>query len=380
MTKEKDMRSESMNATERMECAIGLEKPDRVPIWPDVTTAAAAGLTGQKNWVAAEEGFDAQQDLELRFFDEYGGWDGANPALTPEVFTAGGFKVQKPTEESPEIQFLESDYTKYEDYEIIAEIGWLGFAKEHLIQRVSDITTPGEYDELFAEVIRGTIRAVSEYRKRGAFVLYPQPNNHPFFTLSLSRSMVKFTEDLFYRPEMVERALEKMTDEFISFGLSLCQQTGIKIMKTVEERAGAFFYPLEIFERFWWPYTRRIVEAFWSEGIKISFHLDTCWDKNISYFKELPRGSAILEFDGTTDIFAAKEQLRNHLCIASDVHPTLMSVGTAEEVAAYCRRLIDEVGGDGGHILSTGCGLPAAARRENFIAMLETGRTYELSK
>ena len=25
-------------------------------------------------------------------------------------------------------------------------------------------------------------------------------------------------------------------------------------------------------------------------------------------------------------------------------------------------------------------GLPAAARRENFVAMLETGRTYELSK
>ena len=118
------MRAESMSSTERVECAISLEKPDRVPIWPDVTTSAAAGLTGQKNWEAALQGFDAQQDLELRFFDEYGGWDGASPALTPEVFTCGGFKVMKPTEESPEIQFLESDYTKYEDYEIIAEIGY----------------------------------------------------------------------------------------------------------------------------------------------------------------------------------------------------------------------------------------------------------------
>jgi uroporphyrinogen-III decarboxylase len=88
----------------------------------------------------------------------------------------------------------------------------------------------------------------------------------------------------------------------------------------------------------------------------------------------------MIELDGTTDIFAAKEQLRNHLCIASDVHPTLMSLGTPEEVAAYCRKVIDEVGGDGGHILSTGCGLPAAAKKENFIAMLETGKTYELSK
>jgi uroporphyrinogen-III decarboxylase len=374
------MRSETMSATERMECAINLEKPDRVPIWPDVTTSAAAALTGQKNWEAAQQDFDAQQDIELKLFDDYGGWDGANPALTPEVFTAGGFKVKKPTEESPEIQFVESDYTKYEDYETIAEIGWLNFVKEDLVYRVSDIKTPDEYDRLFAEVISGTIRGISEYQKRGAFVLYPQPNNHPFFTLSLSRSMVRFTEDLFYRPDMVEKALAKMTEEFISFGLSLCKDTGIKIMKTVEERAGAFFYPLDIFERFWWPYTRQIVDAFWSEGIKISFHLDTCWDKNIPYFKQLPRASAILELDGTTDIFAAKEQLRNHLCIASDVHPTLMSLGKPEEVTAYCKRLIDEVGGDGGHILSTGCGLPAAAKKENFTAMLETGRTYELSK
>jgi hypothetical protein len=139
MMKEKDMRSESMSATERVKCAINLEKPDRVPIWPDVTTSAAAVLTGQKNWEVADRGFDAQQDLELRFFDEYGGWDGANPALTPEVFTAGGFKVQKPTEESPEIQFLESEHTKYEDYEVIAEIGWFEFVRDQLIYRVSHI-------------------------------------------------------------------------------------------------------------------------------------------------------------------------------------------------------------------------------------------------
>jgi uroporphyrinogen-III decarboxylase len=192
--------------------------------------------------------------------------------------------------------------------------------------------------------------------------------------------MMKFTEDLFYRPKMVEKALSKMTEEFISFGIGLCKDTGVSIMKMAEERAGAYFYPLAIFERFWWPYTEQIVDAFRSEGIKISCHLDTCWDKNIPYFKKLPRGSAILELDGMTNIFAAKEQLRNHLCIASDVHPALMSLGKPEDVAAYCKKLIDEIGGDGGHILSTACSLPPAAKKENFIAMLETGRKYELSK
>lgn len=374
------MRSETMNAIERVECAINLEKPDRVPIWPDVTTSAACALTGQKFWEIANQGFDAQQDAELRFFDEYGGWDAANPALTSEAYTVGGFKVKKPTDSSPEVQFLEGEYTTYEDYEIIAEVGWFTFVSDHLVYRISDIKNKDGYNALFAEVINGTLRAIAEYKKRGAFIFYAQPNNHPFFTLSLSRSMVKFTEDLYYRPAMVERALKKMTEEFISFGVGLCKDAGVQIMKMAEERAGAFFYPLTIFERFWWPYTEQIVDAFWAEGIKISFHLDTCWDKNIPYFKRLPRKSAILELDGTTDIFAAKEHLRNHACIASDIHPALMSLGKPEEVAAYCKRLIDEIGGDGGHILSTACSLPAAAKKENFMAMLETGRTYELSK
>jgi uroporphyrinogen-III decarboxylase len=374
------MRSETMTSIERMECALNLEKPDRTPIWPDITTSAACSLTGQKFWEVASKGYQAQQDAEFRFFEEYGGWDAANPALTPEVYTAGGFRMKKPTKDSPEVQFIEGEDTKYEDYEIISEIGWSNFVSEHLIYRISDIKNKAEYDMLFADVINGTISAIDEYRKRGVYIYYAQPNNHPFFTLSLSRSMVKFTEDLYYRPAMVEKALKKMTTDFIEFGIGLCKAANVTIMKMAEERAGAFFYPLSIFERFWWPYTEQIVDAFQAEGIMISFHLDTCWDKNIPYFKKLPRKSAILELDGMTDIFAAKEVLRNHICIASDVHPTLMSLGKPEDVAAYCKRLIDEVGGDGGHILSTACSLPAAAKKENFKAMLETGKTYELSK
>jgi len=373
------MRSETMNSIERVACAINLEKPDRVPIWPDITTSAAAALIGEKCWEVAHQGFDAEQDVEISLFDEYGGWDAANPALTADVFRLGGCKVIKPTEGSPEIQFLEGEWTKYEDYEIITEIGWLNFVTDHLITRISDIGKGG-YEKLYGEVINGTLRGIAEYQKRGAFVLYAQPNNHPFFTLSLARSMIKFTEDLYYRPEMVEKALQKMTDEFIEFGLGLCEAANLKIMKLVEERAGAAIYPLKVFERFWWPYTRKIVDAFHSRGIMLTIHLDTCWDKNISYFKQLPRKSAMIELDGTTNIFAAKEQLRNHMCIASDIHPALMSLGKPEEVSAYCEKLIDEIGGDGGHILSTGCGLPAAAKKENFRAMLETGRNYELSK
>jgi uroporphyrinogen-III decarboxylase len=203
---------------------------------------------------------------------------------------------------------------------------------------------------------------------------------HPFFRLSLGRSMVKFTEDLYYNPDKIDKALKTMTREFIDTTINSSKMFDNDIALVVEERAGGFFYPPKVFERFWWPYTAEIVDALWSEGIVTWFHLDTSWDRNIPYFKQLPRGSAILALDGTSDIFAAKEVLRNHLCLSGDVQASLLSLGKPEEVEAYCRKLIDEVGGDGGFFLSSGCELPAAIKPENLQAMLRTGNTYELSK
>ena len=189
--------------------------------------------------------------------------------------------------------------------------------------------------------------------------------------------MVPFTQDLYYAPEPVERALERMTADLIAEKVAFAKSTGIDVWLLTEERASGFFFPPAVFERFWWPYTREIVEAFWSEGIVTLFHLDTCWNENLPYFKDLPRGSAILELDGTTDIFAAKEILRGHLCLKGDVPAALLSIGKPEDVEAYCRKLIDEVGGDGGFILSSGCSVPADARPENFRAMVETGKRCE---
>lgn len=192
--------------------------------------------------------------------------------------------------------------------------------------------------------------------------------------------MVKFTEDLYYNPDIAEKALKRMTSEFIETTINGSKLFDSKITLVVEERAGGFFYPPKIFERFWWPYTKEIVDAMWSEGIVTWFHLDTDWGKNIHYFRQLPRGSVVLALDGTTDIFAAKEVLRNHACLCGDVHPALLSIGKPEEVEAYCKKLIDEVGGDGGFILSSGCELPAVIKAENLKAMIRTGKTYELAK
>jgi uroporphyrinogen-III decarboxylase len=371
---------ESMTSEERFMTAVRLEKPDRVPVAPLIDMPAAAHMLGLKAWEVAEQGWDAMLDVILRVWDEFGGWDTLTGPVPHELFFLGGTKAQGPTEGAPENQFIEYEIWTPDEYPKLFELGWGEFSRQCCIPRVWPEATEAKLAETWHRAGALGARTREEAAKRGAFIWTISSMVHPFFWLSLTRSMQKFTEDLFYRPELVEEAMATITPAWIEIAIQACKARNSEIYFFSEERAGGFFYSLEMFERFWWPYTEQIVDALWSEGIVCAFHLDTCWDKNLPYFKKLPRGSAIIDLDGTTDIFAAAELLDDHMCICSDVHPALLSLGTPEEVEAYCKKLIDEIGHNGGLILQAGCSVPYAVTPDNFRAMLDTGKNYELSK
>jgi hypothetical protein len=371
------MAQETMTPEERLMAAIRLEKPDRVPVVPLMCTPATARLLDLEVWKILADGFQGQLDADLKVFETFGGWDGATPISDLDTACLLGLKIKLPGEGEVEAQVLEGENWSVEEYDLITEMGWLRFSSEVLAPRVSD-NTAEDVSALQQRVMENSLKLCSEWKQRGIPPIYPIWTMHPFFSMSLTRSMVKFTEDLYYRPELVDKAMKAAIPEYIELLIGFSKASGVKAVNITEERAGAFFYPLKIFERFWWPYTVQIVDALWSEGIVSWFHLDTSWDKNLPYFKQLPRGSAVIDLDGTTDIFAAKELLRDHMCIVGDVSAADLCLGTPEDVEAYSKRLIDEVGGDGGLILSSACTLPGAVKSENFRAMLEVGKTYEL--
>jgi uroporphyrinogen-III decarboxylase len=91
--------------------------------------------------------------------------------------------------------------------------------------------------------------------------------------------------------------------------------------------------------------------------------------------KDIPRGKAIYWFE-RTDIFKANEILGGIVCIRGNVPASLLCVGSPEEVEAYCKRLIDEVGKGGGFILDGAIGIPDDAKPENVRAMADVARKY----
>jgi uroporphyrinogen-III decarboxylase len=53
------------------------------------------------------------------------------------------------------------------------------------------------------------------------------------------------------------------------------------------------------------------------------------------------------------------------------VPPALLTLGTVDEVKAYCKRLLAEVGPDG-FIMAMGCAIPPDAKFENVQAMVDS--------
>ena len=378
------MASESMAPNERLWAAIRLEKPDRVPVLPTLLPEPVSGLAGLTGAQVCNDN-KLLIDGALRIFDEYGGWDSLYPiGATPmqmQAMCTFPMKMKIPGVDLPDdymFQLDEQEIMKTEDYDKICEMGFEKFYYDDYLWRITSLK-PDELDGTLNKVMASFVGFLEGCSKRNVQPFFLGYGLHPFFTLSLMRSMVPFTQDLYFNPEPVEKALKKLTAELIEKQLPIAKNSGVNNWLLTEERASAYFYPPAIFERFWWPYTKEIVDAFWAEGIVTTFHLDQCWNKNIPYFKELPRGSAIMELDSYTNIFTAKEILRDHLCFHGDIPASLFALGKPEEVEAYCKKLIDEVGGDGGFILGSGCSVPPNVRPENFRAMIETGRNYELS-
>ena len=381
------MIKETMTPTQRTWAAIKLEPCDRIPVAPlmDVMFPSRhKGMTVAEGVSHPGRGFQAIVDV----FDEVGGWDAmilpgysvpAPPHIEAVLFVGIGDTRKPGSEPAIDInsppQFIEKELLFPEDYDDIANLGWSGFARKHY-KRFS----PVEPDFLLAWAKRQIERYKAEgetWAARGIPSLTGAIVMSPLMFFSTRRSLVPFTQDLYRMPDRVQAAMDAMVDDLIKYTIEAARITNIPGVEFVLERGGCFYYPLKIFERFEFPYMKKMIEAFAKEGLITVMHFDQDWTLNLPYLLDLPKKMCICELDSTTDIFKAKEILKDHMCIMGDVPATLSSIGTQAEMQAYCEKLIDNIGnGNTGFILSTGCTIPSDTKFENFQVMINSVKNH----
>jgi uroporphyrinogen-III decarboxylase len=190
----------------------------------------------------------------------------------------------------------------------------------------------------------------------------------PFEYICGGRSMTKFIRDLYKMPDKVQAVFDVAMVDIIENAKQLLVNKPLGIWTGGWRSASEFLTP-KLWQRFEWPYLKKIAELALEAGVTPIFHLDSNWERDLEFFKEMPKGKCLMFPDGSTNIFKIKEVLGDHMCINGDVPASLLAVGTEDEVYNYSRRLIKEIGPTG-FILGQGCDIPMNAKLKNVKAMI----------
>jgi hypothetical protein len=375
------MINETMTRTQRFLTAVTLGIPDRVPV-----SSMFDDFALRQKGISPAQRFDPvfrPQVLQAfhEIFDDLGGYDFQWHAGTSFAYStwrgSADIRVNSVPPGQESSLKAEREALFFDDYAKIISRGWNGFCEEFYprITRLSIEQIDANQRRSFAQ----DLEDLKWWSARGVPVHQGATCLSPEVILSLGRTLTNFVLDMHHDPDKIQAVLDAMLGDLIENAVQDAAATGIPWAHILLTRGSATVYNLKIFERFVFPYLKKMVDTFVSNGLMVNLHCDTNWLKNLPYFKELPKAKCIVELDSTSDIFKAKEILNGHMCIKGDVPAPLLSLGKPADVVAYCRKLIDVVGKGGGFVLSTGCTCPVDAKFENVKAMIDTAKSYSPS-
>ena len=121
------------------------------------------------------------------------------------------------------------------------------------------------------------------------------------------------------------------------------------------------------FKTFYWPSLRKVIEGLVADGFVPYLFAEGGYDSRLEAITDVPKARTVWQFDHT-DMRRAKKILGGIACIQGNVPLPLLQLGTAGEVRAYCRDLIETVGSGGGFVLDVGA-VVDDAKDENMLAM-----------
>jgi hypothetical protein len=364
-----------MNPKERLAAVLALETSDRVPLAPllDHFAATYAGCSNARLMTDS----DTRIQAVLKTMSELGPWDMTFIAETANALLLMIGVLQQlrlPGQELPENeihQFVETEFLKEEDYDLLRQLGFFRFMIKASGRNHPELWNTRGVLHLLSEVLKMR-RHCKLVEQAGAMMACGFIHPGPLFeAFSFGRGIGPISMDLFDRPDKIKEAQKSWTKASTWLAINCAKFIGCPRVFIGLSRSSPATISPKHFDEFVMPELEYMVHTMIDAGMTPLLHCDTDWSRNLTIFKKFPARKCILELDGFTDIFKAKEVLSDHMCLMGDVPAYLLAFESKDEVLAYCKRLIREVGKGGGFILSSGCSIPANAKPENVKAMAE---------
>ncbi|OGO18981.1 MAG: hypothetical protein A2144_05365 [Chloroflexi bacterium RBG_16_50_9] len=173
----------------------------------------------------------------------------------------------------------------------------------------------------------------------------------PFDVLSDTlRGMRGLMLDMYRRPDMILQAMDKLLPMMINLAVTGAKTSGTLRVFIPLHRGAHGFMSLKQFETFYWPGLKKIILALIDEGITPCPFFEGDYASRLGYLAELPKGKVLGLFD-STDPAKAKDKLGKVMCISGMMPLSLLQTGSPENIREYARKLIDTVGKGGGFIM-----------------------------
>ena len=187
---------------------------------------------------------------------------------------------------------------------------------------------------------------------------FPGPFSHmslaPFdFVGDTLRGTRGIMMDMFRRPDDVLEACDRLAPVVVKWVTRRSNPFTPPLVFIPLHKGADGFMSVEQFQKFYWPSLRKVIEGLVADGFVPYLFAEGAYGTRLETIVDVPKGRTLWQFDHT-DMRKAKEILGGVACIQGNVPLTLLQLGTAEEVTAYCRDLIEAVGPGGGFILDVG--------------------------
>ena len=197
----------------------------------------------------------------------------------------------------------------------------------------------------------------------------------PYDVVSHSmRGMEGTMFDMFRQPDKLIELCEFILEQTLARPVTPPNEYGNTRMFMTVTRGSDDFLSIEQWDRFYWPTFKKLVLGLVERGMTPCIFFEGNCTSRMEYLLDFPKGKILARLD-RTDIFRAKEILKDHVCIEGNVPSSLLQLGTVQQVKDHCKKLIDVIGKGGGYILAPRSSTDEV-NPENFKAMIEFTKEY----
>ena len=400
---------------DRLITALSLEKPDRVPIslqtgfWP----AQSAGMTPYESMTEPARACKAWVDFNLKFQPD-AMTDPVHNTVPTSVFEKLDYKLYAwPGHGIPKdsgYQFNEQEWMGPDDYDALISDPTDFMLRTYLPRTVgafagfSGLSSFFDFIELpfvsghvggwgSPEMATGLERLASAAKDLNSWwngcavpamgelmgLGFPSyrscGSKAPFDILGDTlRGTKGVILDMFRQPEKVLAACERLVQVAVDWPLKRPGGPPTPVVFLPLHKGADGFMSDEQFNTFYWPTLRKVLLGFIEEGMIPFCFAEGRYNTRLETIKDLPKGKSVWLFD-QTDMAHAKATIGQVACLEGNMPLSLLHAGTADEVAAHTRKLIDEAGEGGGYIMDIGA-VADGGKDENLHAMIETTKEY----